>query len=343
MRKFIAITLLSGLLFSAWAQPATDLPGWVTNIPKSNARKIYALGVSDTKMEEKDAYRLALLRAKAMLSLFHSAGIRQVVDLYESRKDQGAELNTQKLEKLSKVFSKYIVDSAQVEVVKKVYTVDQEAIVLIRENIPQVDTAKCRDTIFVESNSFLQEFKIDEASKFVKSFELGAFQVNCKQKDTLKFFYNCTDENNIDYSVTATFMDSVFTSFSTMHEYKSTTNSEIDPAEYLGFSNMKKGLWKAYFDAVMQNMISITNIMSSKTKNASDAYQNESNTGSASKDEHLFRNISNNSISVTLRDMQVFNNTLWVKMSVVSVDKSEFRQKSDKVLNLLKKPLAKFK
>lgn len=327
----------------AFSQVPTDLPGWVTNIPKTNNKKIYAIGISDPKMEKKDAYRLALLRAKAMLSLFHNSNIKQVVDLYESQKEQGAEMNAQKLEKLSKIYSKYVVDSAQIEIVKKIYTVDQEAIVLIKETVPKLDTARYKDTIIVESNTFMQEFKIDEASKSVKNFILGTFEIDGRTKDTLKFYYECADENNIDFTITATFMDSVFTNFNTMHEYRNTTESEVNAAEFLGYSNLKKGLWKAYFDAVLQNMIALTNIMATKTKNAADAYKNDGTNDYASKDEHLYRNISNNSISVALKDIVISKNIFWVKMVTVSFDKTEFQQKTEKVLGILKKPLEKLK
>lgn len=339
------LTLLFFIFLSsvAFSQVATDLPGWVTSIPKTNNKKVYALGISDPKMEEKEAYRLAILRAKTMLALFHSSNIKQVIDLYESQKEQGAEMNAQKLEKLSKIYSKYIVDSAQIEVVKRTYTVDQEAIVLIKETIPKLDTAKFKDTIIVESNTFMQEFKIDEASKSVKNFIIGALEIDGKNKDTLKFYYECADENNIDFTINATFMDTVFTTFNTMHEYKSTTNTEVNGTEFLGYSNLKKGLWKAYFDAVLQNMIAITNIMSTKTKNAGDAYKNDGTTDYTSKDEHLYRNISSNTLSVALRDIAISKNIFWVKMAAVSFDKTEFQQKTERVLGILKKPLEKLK
>lgn len=343
MIRISFIIIFSISFFALEAQNATDLPGWVTDIPKSNAKKIYTLGISDTKMEEGDAYRLAFLRAKAMLTLFHNSQIKQVADLYESQKEQGAELNAQTLDKLSKFYSKYVVDSAQIEVLKQIYTEDQEVILLVREIVPSIDTAKCKDTIIVEGSSYMNEYKIDESSKLVKSFELGVLEITCKTKDSLKLFYECADENNVDFTIKSTFMDSIFTSFSTMHEYKNTTSNEINSTEYLGSSNLKKGLWKAYIDAVLQNMISLTNIMASKTKNASDAYKNDGNTESISKDEHLFRNISSNQLSLVLRGIEISKNTLWVKMTAVSFVKSELQQKTEKILDLLKKPLYKLK
>ncbi|MBI5218047.1 MAG: hypothetical protein HY958_03860 [Bacteroidia bacterium] len=349
MQKIISFIFICTCI-SSFAQNATDVPGWFTNIPKSNNKKIYAIGISDPKMEEADAYKLAILRAKAMLALFRKSTVQQVVDLYESQKEEGNIQNSQKLEKLSKIFSTYAVDSAQIEIVEKEYNKDMEALVLIREVVPKLDTAKFKDTVKVECNSFMQEFKIDEASKSVTNYIQGALEIKGKTRDSLKCYFECVDENNVDFSVVTTFMDSVYCTHSTMHEYKNSTDKEINPSDYFGYSHTKKGLWKAYLDAVLQNMIALSDIMKFKTKNAADNYGNETNKDFEAKDENLTRNISCNTLSVALKEIAINQNKLWLKMAAVSYEKTEFKKKTEKtclpvgkVITNLKKPLDKLK
>ena len=342
MRYFIFLFILILLSRITFAQVPTNLPGWVTSIPKSNAKKIYSIGISDPKMDEEQAYQLALLRAKAMLAIFHQCTVQQAIDLYKSDRQDGVNIYTEKLEKLSKIYSKYILDTTRIEIVNKKYTSDMEAIVLIREVMTRPDTCKFKDTIKVESVSFLQEIRIDEASKSASNFSMAAIEVKGKTGDSFKFYFDCVDENNVDVSIASTFQDTIEANTSTMQEYKNSTERNIDPAKYGGYSNMKKGIWKAYLDAVLQNIISTSNMLTSKNKTAADLYKSDTNSNyDNSKDENLNRNVSSNTLSVSLKAIEISKNKIWVDLKMEDYSKTPLQQKTDKIMTTMKKPLNK--
>ncbi|HBX49845.1 MAG: hypothetical protein A2275_06860 [Bacteroidetes bacterium RIFOXYA12_FULL_35_11] len=342
MRNIIFVIVFIIASFSVYAQIPTNLPGWVTSIPKSNAKRIYSIGISDPKMEEGQAYQLALLRAKAMLAVFHQCTVQQAIDLYKSDKQDGVNIYTEKLEKLSKIYSKYIIDTTRLEIVNKKYTSDMEAIVLIREVLTTPDTCKFKDTLKVECISFLQEFRIDEASKSASNFSMAAIDVKGRTGDSLKFYFDCVDENNVDVSIASTFQDTIESSTSTMQEYENSTERVIDLAKYGGYSNMKKGIWKAYLDAVLQNIISASNMMISKNKTATDLYKSDTNSNyDNSKDENLNRNVSSNTLSVSLKSVEISKNKIWVDLKMEDYSKTPLKQKTDKIMNTMKKPLNK--
>ena len=310
IKKYFILILIIHLFTGAYSQYG-KLPHWVKNIPKSSRSVIYAVGISDTKLNEKKAYEQATNRAKIIVSLLKDATVMQSKDYFTvSRND----MSCQKMERLAKIVSTNIFDTLSISVVKKEYNLHQEAIVLIKYTLDDNSISKT-DSVKVYCDSYLQEVGIGNGFDFIRSFKMNS---SIKSKtDSITLKYDCYDNNN-EVSFTVEYCDSAYKMPGTVYEYRNTKNkSDISNVDYQGVSSLKKGLWKAYLDDILQGILNNSNLTESKTKNSADLYSNESN-NYKDKNEKLSREISSNHLSFNIRNIDIVDNKLLLNLNLVS-------------------------
>lgn len=316
MKKILTSFFLTILFTSIYSQ-YEKLPKWASNIPKSSKSAVYAIGISDTKLDEQTAYKQAIFRAKIILSMLNNAKAMQSKDYFTiSRND----MSCQKMQRLGKIESSSLFDTINVTIVKKEYNKFNEAIVLIKQSIID-ENAQIIDSLQVLCDSYLQETGIGNGFDFIRSFKLDSYIKS--NSDSTKFLYECYDNNNeIRYSVT--YNDTTYNTPGTVYEYNNTKDqSDIQTTDYQGVSDLKKGLWKAYIDVVIQSILSHSDLVGSTSKKSGDNYVNDE-TSTTGKDEKLSREISSNNLSFYIRNIDIVDNKMMLNLSLTTTQKKSW-------------------
>ncbi|MBI9055000.1 MAG: hypothetical protein JEY96_14345 [Bacteroidales bacterium] len=283
------------------------LPEWIFN-PIQIGESIRVVGFSDPNMEKKEAFKLAVLRAKAMYVLFNHASISNITDdytnLHESRKYS---LYSTKFQDFSLSKASFAYNNSDVTIIDTFYTKYNEGVVLIEiQNVQlekdKLDTLLIRGEhlqVFIERN--FQKEKIEFFNFFIKD--------DISNSDSLDLVsqYNYRRVNR-SYDISSIYGDSIIDFEERTYNYrtelefaKDSTNSELNEFR------LTRGLWNGYVSGLLSNITTLSKLLSSQIKNSNDFY--------TLKSEGLIRTVARNKVSFGFNDFKMYENQLYIDLN----------------------------
>jgi hypothetical protein len=278
------------------------LPGWFFHPEDHVSPQRYAIGISDPGLDSSEAFRIAKLRATAMLLMSENIQLENISDYYTVIREDGAHFNKgSQFVDFTKVKTKRIYNPATFEVKKKFFTKYKEGIVLLSYK-PVEKTEK--DTLRVEAE-LMQLSREDQV--LLENTVYCKFNIHShpdSTKNTGKKILDYTYKQHGDRFAVISLSNSDTLSFP-VHPYRyfSSTDTIKNDTNYINTGvGLQNGLWNAYVNLFLSNLNFYNKSLSSKVKTSYDNY--------SKKNQDLVRTVSMNTISFRLSGMEIKDQVL---------------------------------
>jgi len=230
-----------------------SLPAWLSNIPDSDDKIIYAIGISDPGLEQEEAVALAMLRAKIISALFLKPKISSITDNYSKEGDNPAS---------SQFVTKYInyyrllaslnASQEQFQLVDQYFTSFGEAIVLLKYNrsIPigdKVDSLMLKIDIYQAERQLKNRFELEE-----KCEVYGLSKQNNGNEEIDLFYYFYRSVNQF-YEIVSRYNGEEIAFPQIVFRYQSLSGSVPFSGTNQASYKLTNGLWKAFLESLIQS------------------------------------------------------------------------------------------
>jgi hypothetical protein len=284
-----------------------SLPEWLFSIPASDDHHFYSIGVSDPGLAEEKARQQASVRAKAVTTLLLHPQITGITDNYSGEKLTSESENfTTKYENLYRIFSKMGLAENNFEESEYFFTSFGEAIVLLKFDL--ADGQQLTDNLDVNSEIYQVERQKN-----------NVFETEEKMSLEIHRTIDANSVEELTYSIHT---------LSNLLEINSEINKERIAFPYFNFRYMGRddpqimetgdnyghklnyGLWKTYFEILIQKTLLLSQSSSFAIKQVGDDH--------SSGNKNLSREISETYPSLTITGLRITNNFLMLDMDYLN-------------------------
>ncbi|MBU8891997.1 MAG: hypothetical protein KOO66_04415 [Bacteroidales bacterium] len=283
------------------------LPDWVFNpVDFSNPARVVAY--SDPNMEKDEAFKQAILRAKAIFALMNYSTISNITDDYTNLHESGKySLYSTKFQDFSLSKATIPYDNSGITLVDTFYTKYNEGIVLIKFNYDSdseknVDTLEVKGEhlqVFMEKN-FRHE-KIEFFNFFIKD--------NIANSDSADLIsqYNYRVVNR-EYDISSIYGEKLIIFEGRTYNYRTDLEFARDSTDSeLNTFRLTRGLWNGYVSGILSNITVLSKQLASQVKNTNDFY--------TLKNEGLIRTVARNKVSFDFNDFKMYENQFCVDLN----------------------------
>jgi len=282
-----------------------DLPDWLFKLPTSNQNTIYSIGISDPGMEEEKAFKLADLRAKAIIASLTHSKVTFIIDSYSNEKIAGDKDEfTTRYENLFSILSALSTSSSNFETVNQHYTSFGEAIVLVKYNrkISKNNT----DNIQLEISSYEVERQKFNKFELEEKFELTASIYSALSEDKEgRCYYSFHSLNNL-FEISSKYQEENYQFPYYSFKYQGQSADSLPLHETSINNKLNYGLWKAYIETLVQKIFDLSLASAVVIKRVGDDYTSES--------QDFSREVTEATKSFRINNFIVFNNRLSVEL-----------------------------
>jgi hypothetical protein len=280
----------------------SSLPGWLYQFPASGIGISYALGISDPGMDTSVGFQLAVLRAKAVFAILHQSRVTSIIDNFSNEESQSRTDDfITKYENLYNIESSFIVGNTQFEIINRHFTSFGEAIVLMKFT-EKPDEEAIADTIRVLATAYQVERQkqntFESEDRYEISLNLLSLVNNTGQDG---FHYLFKSVNNL-VEIESSFGSGKHNFPYTVFRYTDNTDSSAPVPEHLNFQKLNYGLWKSYFQLVIQKIALLSHPLSGNLKQVGDEY--------TSRNQNLSREITEALPSFIIKRICIRDNCL---------------------------------
>lgn len=322
MKQFLMTLIICCSISAAFAQYHI-LPDWAEDLPyKSGSNEIYAFGISDPRMSDKEmAKEIALHRAIAMAIILNESEIYYASDYFEKKSEEYRWfILRENVEELGKVKSCARVEEDNYKVLEISENTNGETLVLIKYR-PSSDT-NYNFTVNAEYYNQVFEVSNTRALEFVRSVKLTTAWKKEGDSDSLKTFFHMTNFNN-SISSEIRFGNTEINSPGFSYLYQASIPDSLDIRNYTAAVTLQKGLWIAYFDSYLQSIMRLSKNYSSKMGTVFDDYKVNRDDGITEySTESLARSACRNKLSFEYAGMGIHSNTLYPRIFIDGERKS---------------------
>ena len=283
------------------------LPDWFCQMPKSDQQTKYAIGISDPGMEEDNAFKLAELRAKSILSLLLQPAVTGITDNFSNERIKAnADEFTTKYVNYFRILSKLSVHQENFEIVERFFTSFNEAIVLLKYNksVPLTDVT---DSIIVVVDVYQAERQKYNKFEMEEKYEITGKFIN----DTCveNFYYSFQALNNL-FEITSNFNKEEIKFPYMNFRYQGQNQGQSFEFNNSAGNKLNYGLWKSFMETILQEIIIMSQYGSVAIKQVGDDF--------TSINQNLSREISEASLSFKINSIEINNNRLSVNMDYLN-------------------------
>jgi hypothetical protein len=288
------------------------LPNWVFKpVDFNNPARI--IGFSDPNMTKEEAYKQAIMRAKALYAIYKLSSISNITDDYTNLKESGRySLYTTKFQDFSLTKAELTYNDSAIVVIDTFFTKYNEGIALIEINTNQNSNLN-RDTISIKGEHLQVFIEKNFKREKIEFFNLS-IQDNLEKNDTSDFFsqYNYKIVNR-GYDISSIYGNQLIEFTERTYNYRSETEFQKDSldAEYDMFY-LNKGLWNAFISGVLSNITMLSKQLSTQIKNSNDYYTQTS--------EGLIRTVSRNKVSFGFNNFKIIQNQFYIDLNGLIVE-----------------------
>lgn len=280
-----------------------ELPEWFFHPGEFASSENHFIGISDAGMDSLRAYRLAVLRAKALSAMAQDASIDHVSDHFQVVREASGEYseNSQYLD-FSRVFTKAFTDSSGYHIDRRYYTKYGEGIVLVSR---KAGTKRKMDTLNVEGE-FMQlsredQFGLDN-TMFCKLRIRPFSETDSTQSLSSEYVYKSEDRRFNLYSL---FEEDTIPFPAHAYRYIGAVNDSADSTCLISYS-LSTGLWNSYINTLFGHISYYNRNLPAKVKSSYDHY--------TLKNQGIIRSVSRNRFSFTLHRILIDDNELFMKL-----------------------------
>lgn len=287
------------------------LPEWVFH-PVELGETARIVGYSDPNMEREEAYKQAILRAKAMYALFKLSNVSNITDDYTNLKESDKySLYSTKFQdfSLSKTVLPYC--DSLITIVDTLYTKYQEGVVLI-EFKNQPGLLQNKDTLTIKGEH-LQVFIERNFRKEKIEFFNFTIQDNLFSNDSSNLFaqYNYKVINR-GYDIYSLYNNKPLEFIERTYNYRCDLDFQSDSTDLeFNYFRLNRGLWNAYISGVLSNLTTISKQLSSAVKNSNDFY--------TLKTEGLIRTVARNKIAFRFNSFKMVDNQFYIDLNGIII------------------------
>ncbi len=282
-----------------------ELPSWFFNPPSSSQNYVYTIGISDPGMKKPTAIKLAVLRAKGILTMFQDASFRIVRDYYMNEQiNKQFEVSQALFKEYGELHSNMNIIKSRFHLLDTHFTKYQEALVIGKykidhNNLKDLDTYQ---SINIYGELYSGNFQVDNGYTHQELYKYNITQrdsINIESKYTYK-----RKNNTINFQ--SHFQDSTFTNPYTHYHYLTNDTITQETSQNI-ITEIKAGLWAAFINNIYQLIDNNIQGKESVIKTTSDVY-NQNN-------EELQRTINRNNIRCNLQNIKITSKGLAVNLN----------------------------
>lgn len=286
------------------------LPNWICAFPGSDGKQVYALGISDPGMDEAEGFQLACLRAKTIIAVLQHPRIAGMTDNFtneetESRTDEFVT----KYENLYNIESLVTISEINFEVINRHHTAFGETIVLMR--FTTGDSDPCTDTLFVQASAYEVERQKMNFFESEDRYEIsGKYSHKTDSNILNNFCYSFKSLNNLVEIESIVGAKSHRFPYAVFRYAVAGGDTLKAPAVDYTFQKLNYGLWKTYFQSVIERIALLSQPLSGNLKRVTDDY--------SQRNQNLSRELSESQPSFLIRDIQIRNNCLALELDYLN-------------------------
>ncbi len=281
--------------------PPAELPAWMLDgTTVTGNGELLVFGISDPGLDSTLAMEQAKIRALGLLSIFSSAEIQNITDVYSN--EMGGDAIIGKFSSYSKIESYLNYSLSHLKLIKQGFTSFGEAIVLAGIEVQGMNTSDIKGRV-------IADYFLSEEGEYDDLFVYSTLNFDLKLRNNLVSEYSChsTRKNILITSKhKSERLDFEYGRF----KYYLPQEIAIADDELLNYSysDLRDGLWNAYLSAILRQ-IEMADKRTSEIKQMGDQY--------AGKFQTLTREISNLKLSFELTGFFVKDNAVYIKLAKV--------------------------
>jgi hypothetical protein len=283
------------------------LPDWFFEFPDSDSSFIYSIGISDPGMEEDEAINLAVLRAKCLSFLLLNAEISNVIDNYSMNQQSAKEeAFTTKFVNYFRLEALGMVEKEKFEIVNQYFTSFNEAIVFLKYSVDEtlndkVDSLRVVLDVYQAERQKYNKFEMEE--KYEAS---GILSFNNTDEE---FYYSFQSLNNL-FEITSRY-NAKQLYFPYFHfRYQGQSQDHPIKMNNTISSKLNYGLWKAFLEVFLQEMLMLSQPNTVKVEKVSDDY--------LLKNQDFTREVFESKPAVKLVNICISNNQLFIELDYLN-------------------------
>lgn len=261
-----------------------DLPDWIdlsTIEPLPN--EVYAIGISDPKLNTQIAHKQAITRAKLLISLMSDAKIKDCKEIYTNETEQHHQSDyATKFTRFQQIKSKLTYDESQFQIVDSITTRFGEKIILLKYTSDPNNSIKKSGIIESTVDVMLAEYNLRTKFQENKFFNCMFKASSPSSLDEGMYRLYKVDEIS---DIVSTFNDQTF-NFSPDY-FKYLLHDPNKVPDYPVKTKLYYGLWKAYFESMVIQLSNFYVSTEFALQTLSDNYSNEEGKKSQSIDQQI--------------------------------------------------------
>ncbi len=279
------------------------LPDWL--FLSYNQNNVYrTIGISDPNMDRQEAYKQAILRAKALFALLNYSNTSNITDDYTNLVESGKyALYATKFQDFAVTRVKFPYSNSDITLIDTFYTKYNEAIVLIELNYPGY-SSNHKDTLDVKAEH-LQVF----TERDFKKEKIDFFNIAIKDKlhtDTSELIsqYNYRRVNK-GFDISSIHGNQIIDFKDRSYNYRTEIDFLQDSSDVdYNFHRLSQGLWNGYITGILSCFSNLSKQLASNVKNSNDFY--------TLQNQGLIRTVSRNKLVFQFNHFKLLHNQFYI-------------------------------
>ncbi|HOY39472.1 MAG: hypothetical protein KBB11_04605 [Bacteroidales bacterium] len=305
MKQIFILVITILICYSGFTQYYA-VPDWFESIPASDDTCLYAVGISEPRMEDTAlALNIATWRALGIASLLQHSHVMYTSDYFETTSEESRTLVMKEtVQELAKIESAIAVFQGCYEIVEHEMNDNGEMIVLIRyyRNSSPPNTTVC-------SEFFRQDFEVSNTLHLEK---IRSYSLSVEKTDSSgnihtvfkAFNLNNSRSYEISYDTIRVIPKGYY------YGYYSSMYDSLDISAFTSLASLEKGLWNAFYESFLTSVIRKNKNYRSQFEVVDDSYYTAIDNAPDKANGSLSRQVAKNDISLNLGLMLVDNNNM---------------------------------
>ena len=281
------------------------LPEWVFQ-PYTHNGSYRIVGFSDPNMDKEEAFKQAILRAKALLGLFNSSNTSNITDDYTNLIESGKySLYSTKFQDFSVSKVKIPYNNSNVRLIDTFYTKYNEGIALIEIDYVK-DSTQNTDTIEVKAEHLQVFIERDFKKEKIEFYNLSIKDILSSDSSNIISQYNYKKVNR-GFDISSIHGNKEINFIERTYNYRTNLNFNKDSTDLdYNYFRLSNGLWNGYITGILVNISSISKQLSGQVKNSNDFY--------TLKNQGLIRTVSRNKLTFSFSDFKLLENQFYINI-----------------------------
>lgn len=279
------------------------LPNWFFNPVSINPYRF--IGISDPGLNRDEAYKQAIIRAKAMYALINFTVLSNIADDYTNLRESGNQaMYETKFQDFTVAKAKVPYNNKEISIIDTFYTKYGEGIILVEiiaSNQSNPDTIEVKGE---HLQTFTERGNRKEKIEFFNLMINDSKFSNDSVENSLQYNFRKLNRN---YDVVSQFGSRIIELPERSFNYQSEIEFVKDSTDTDFQANIVAlGLWNAYLCGILDNFTTLSKQLASKVKNSNDFY--------TLKNEGLIRTVARSKAHFEVNKFKLIKNEIYIDL-----------------------------